>query len=454
MRIVIAGATEAGIELARILSLEGNEVVLIDRDNNLLQEAEEHLDVMTVHGDPTRRAVLRKAQIANAHGFVALSDRDNDNVLAASLAKTVGAKIAVARMDDPDFYLESGSHELNLLNVDLVLCATRLATIKLIDSIIATHLPFLGIFANASIRVALVTVGEHSDVIGKSAAEITFQNKVHTVAVVSSGYLRLAERVSSVESGDRLLVVGAASDMLYLWRESLPKHTNDRALIVGGGDVGTNLARILSEHVPRVDVVEKNPLQAERVAASSDRITVFSGDARSAAFLQDQQIDTVSYLVAATGEDEVNLLVSLLGRKLGVAHPIVLLHRPGYAELYTELGIQGTVGLHEVVADHAKYAIAPCGLVHYNSIPETGHVVSEWRLPVHSEAIGTQGMSLSDIPLPEDARLIGIARGTKAIRMSSSVRLEGGETLILLGPEESQARSARALRKLLQEKTK
>ncbi len=454
MRVVIAGATEAGVELARILSTEGNEVVLMDRDPALLQEAEEHLDVMTISGDPTRRTVLAKAQVSSAHGFVALSNRDNDNVLSAALAKNIGARVTVAQMDAPDFYIGAGSHELGLLGVDHILCATRLATIKLVDAIMSTHLPFLGTFANASIRVALVRLGEHNDQIGRSAHDITFNKRVRTVAVVSDGYLRWADRVSSVEVGDQLLVVGAAGDMPFLWRSSLPKHTKDRAFIIGGGDVGADLARILGVHIPRVEVVEKDPAQASRIASESTDATVFVGDARSATFLQDQQIDTVNYLLAATGDDEVNLLVSLLGRKLGVAHPIVLLHRPGYAELYTELGIRDTVGLYDIVSNHARYAIAPFGLVRHKALPDTGFVVSEWRLPPHPTAIMSDGLRVSDVPLPESVRLVGLSRGTGTIHFSGSTRLEGGETLIILGPEESLGPTRRALKKLLQEKTR
>ena len=453
MKIVIAGATAAGVELARILSIEGSEVVLIDPDGSVLQEAEEHLDVMTLVGDPTRRSVLAKAAVADAHGFVALSDRDNDNMLAAALAKSIGAKVTVAQVDAPDFYVGSGAHELGLLGVDHVLCATRLATIKLIDEIMSTHLPFLGTFANASIRVALVSVGEHSEYIGMKASEITFDKKVHTVAVVSDGYLRTADRVSSVEVGDRLLVVGAAGNMLYIWRSSLPKHTRDRALVIGGGDVGLSLARVLGMHIPRVEVVEKDAARATRIASESERATVFVGDARSATFLQDQQIDTVNYLLAATGDDEVNLLVSLLGRKLGVAHPIVLLHRPGYAELYTELGIRGTVGLYNIIVNNARYAIAPFGLVRHQAVADTGFVISEWRFPRHPVPFGSDGFRVADIPNPDDVHHSGDSSGVEAVHHSGATVLMGGETILLLGPEESLSRTRRALKKMFQENT-
>jgi trk system potassium uptake protein TrkA len=426
--------------------------VLIDREPAVLEQAEEHLDVMTLSGDPTRRSVLLKAGVENADGFVALGGRDNDNVLAAALAKSIGAKTTVARMDAPDFYISEGSHELGLLGVDRIFCATRLATVKLADAVMSTHLPFLETFADATIRTALVSLGAGSEHIGKKAEEITFGKRVRTAAVVSNGYLRTADRVTSVEAGDQLLVVGAARDMLYLWRSSLPKNTRDRAFIIGGGDVGISLARLLGDHIHRVEVVEKNAAQAGKIAEQSLNATVFVGDARSATFLQDQQIDTVNWLLAATGDDEVNLLVSLLGRKLGVASPIVLLHRPGYAELYTELGIKGTVGLYDLVADHARYAISPYGMIRQESIPSTRFAVSEWRLPPHPAPLSKGGLRISDVPLPEDVRIIGVSTGTNALRFTGETQLKGGETLILLSPEESIAPTRRRLKNLLQEK--
>jgi trk system potassium uptake protein TrkA len=434
MRIVIAGATEEGIFLAKVLSEGSHEVVLIDRDPSALAKAEEQLDVMTLIGNPIHRSVLLAGQVAGARGFVALTGSDPVNMLSAGLAASLGAEVAVARVDSPEFYQTQAAIEAGVLGVEVVLCATRLAATRLISSLMDVHMPYVGTFAADSIRVALMRM-EGSPYLDKPFDSLPISGGVKAAAVIRDGFLRPTSYVARLEREDQVLIAGPCHEVLDVWLKVQRHHSRRRAMVVGAGDVGFQLASVLSTRLERVEVIEIDRARAETVAEADEKVTVLSGDARSTAFLLEQQIGSVEHLIVVTGDDEVNLLVSLLGHKLGVAHTFTLLHRPGYAELYAELGVEGTVGIYELITRATSETIVPHGLVRAVSLPETGYSIVEWRRArVPLLAPDGSPITLKSLVLPQGVLLLAAAIGPTPLSTRKEVPLRGGETLILACP--------------------
>lgn len=448
MRIVIAGATEEGIHLAGSLSERKHEVVLIDRDRAALARAEEELDVMVLVGDPTHRSVLVEAMARDAHGFVALTNSDPENMLGAALARSLGARVAVARMDTPGFYQTTEAIETDVLGVDVTLCATRLATTGLVSLLMDAHSPYVRNFALDSVRVALLPI-EGSPYLDKPLDALPATGQGRIVAVVRDGFVRPPTYVARLDAVDQLLVAGPRSDVLDLWTKVHRQHSHQRAVVVGGGDVGMQLASALGPHLERVEIIEKDRHQAEQVAGTQPSARVVAGDARSAAFLQDQQIGSVEYLLAVTGDDEVNLLVSLLGRKMGAGHTFTLLHRPGYAELYAELGVEGTIGTYDLVTRTISDALVPRGRVRVELLPGTGFSVVEWRLSSKPVKLADgQTVALGDLALPQGVMLLAVARGPRALAAAKGLELRGDENLVLACPTRQVQELEHALAKL------
>jgi trk system potassium uptake protein TrkA len=433
MRIVIAGASEEGLHLAGLLSERRYDVVLIDRDPVALAKAEESLDVATLQGDATHRSVLAASQVGNARGFVALTDSDSDNMLSAALAKTLGVEVVVARVDAPAFYSSPGAVEAGVIGVDVVVCATWLATSSLVNLLLGVSVPYSRSFAFNAVRVALFEIAPGAPLDGKPLTAAEVGHDARAVAVVRDGFLRPPTYVARLDAGDRVLIAGRGLHVLDAWHRIMSLPASRRALIVGGGDVGAQLAATLGPRISRVEVIEKDAAQAEALAASVAGVAVLAGDARSAAFLQDQQIGAVEYLLAVTGDDEVNLLVSLLGLKLGVSNTFTLLHRPGYAELYAELGIAGSIGTYDLVARAISDAIAPHGLIRVEKLPGTGYLVVELRLPREIGA-SERPLTLKELPLPHDVLPLAAARGPLALALAPELSFRGGETLVLACP--------------------
>ena len=448
MRVVIAGAGESGRFLAALLSEAGTDVVLLDRSAAALAAAEERLDVMCLQGDATHRAVLRRAEVGRAHGFFAFTESGPANLVAAALARAVGTRVTGARVDDPAFYESEAGVERDVLGTDYVLCATRLAAAELSRQLASLDVPFVEDFATGAVRVALLPVVERSPSAGARPSDLDAGDDAHIAAVLRDGDLRPPQEVPTLEPDDALLIACSA-DRLFPVRARLTAQTaGGRVVLVGAGDTGAQLARRLAARGVRVDLVDADAAVCERVAAELPECTVLCGDGRSVGFLSDLQADSARALVACTGEDEVNLMVSLLARQIGVAHAFIEVHRPGYADLYEQLGVTGTAGTYEVLARAGAEALAARRLVRSTSVPGSTHLLVEVRLPGTWEPDQGSPARLADLPLPTECLTVGVARGSSFLRPEPSLRLERADRVVVAQPRRRLSRLDAALGRL------
>lgn len=444
MRIAIIGAGDVGVYLASRFSERGDDVVLIERDPSVLASAEETLDVMTLVGDATYRSVLSKAEVERASAVVAVTNSGPINMLAAALGKTLGARVAVARVDSPGFYVSPAGVESGILGVDYVLCATRLATTQILNLVLGERLPFVANFGSHRLRVALVPIDEHSTFLGRQPGGVRVGG-LAVPAVVRGGFLRRSAELSRLEAGDQLLVAAPADELLDAWRELLGREKPRRALIVGGGDTGAQLARALAGRIDRVELIEVDRLRAEELSTEIPDATVVVGDARNAALLQDLQISSVDHLVAVTRQDETNLMVSLLGKQLGVPHAYTLMHRPGYTDLFSRLGVGGSVGTYQMLYRSVVEAIVDSGRVRLQPLPGTSYSLIEWRLPKAAKGKKAWTQDLEGL-LPQRALVLAATRGHDEILIGgAATEVQAGDTLVLVCPTREEKELAAAL---------
>ena len=430
MRVVVAGAGETGRHLGAMLSRGGHDIVLIDQDADALHEAEDSLDALTVQGDVTRRSVLRRGEIEKAYGYVAVTDKGTTNLLSAALARAAGAGLTVARVDDPEFYESPGGVEMDVLGVDYVLCPARLAVTELLRMMVRSDSPLAEAFAFNAVEVALFDLEVTSPAVDRAPRSCDAGSGASLVAVVRNGQVRRPVEIPRVEPDDRLLVAGKPSAIARARRLLATPQRSQRVIVVGAGDTGVQLSRVLAADDVRVSLLDASTARCQRVAPDLPGVTVLHGDGTNVAFLRDLQIDSVHALIAVTGEDEVNLMVSLLARQLGVPHTFIEVHRPGYAELYRQLGIEGIVGTYDMLARAAAQALVPGRLARTVAIPGTGYSLVEYRLPDDSE----QRWTVADIPLPADSVLLSVCRGLEAHGAEPDREIGPGDVLIIAQP--------------------
>jgi trk system potassium uptake protein TrkA len=443
MRVVILGAGEVGRHLARFLSSEA-EVVIIDRDADALSVAEEELDVLTMSGDVTHRRVLEQAEAQRADLCVSVTGHDAVNVAAAVLAKAVGAARVVARVDDPGFYRAQDGVEKNVAGIDACVCASRLIGGELLRLVTSIDCSFSVSLVGGAIHVAMVEIDDSSPAKGRSPNDLRSKGAAFVRGVVRGATVRAGVEVSALDAGDRIIIVGdpvAVAEMA----QGMRQHEGGRAMLMGGGDVGLQLARTLGTLTRDVRVVESERQRCEELAKLVPNVTVLHGDSTNLAFLRDERVGLADLVLAVTGSDEINLMASLLCRELGARHTFALAHRPGYAAVYSHLGIEGTTSAHEVLARTLQWLLPRRSIVASAVLPGLDWELLEVRVPSQLR----RSLSVQDLPLGAAAVPIGVmAAATPSLSPRVTGRLEGGEHIVVIAPKGAAQGIERALRRI------
>lgn len=435
MRAVIAGAGETGRLLAHELSTRNHDVVLIDRDAAVLALAETGLDVQTAQGDCTHRQVQRRVEVAQSHAYIALTDDSGANVLSAALAHAAGCPLTIARVDEPAVLDGRQALEIGVLGVDFLFCPAYLAVGELLRGLVATACSGVSSLGWGTVHLATVPVLTAAPHYGKAASAVHVEG-VSLLGVLRDRELRPAADVSRLEVDDALVILGPAASMPAAVRQ-LTGGPRRRHLVVGAGDTGVQLARLLAAGGDRVSLVDNNPARCAAVSAELADVTVLHGDGTNVTFLRDLQVETVDAVAAVTGEDEVNLMVSLLARQLGVAHTFIEVHRPGYAELYSHLGIAGAVGTYEVLARAATEAIAHRRVTPRGKLPGT----ALWAVEALVESAAPP--PIGSLTLPAGGRVLALLRDRALVLHDATTRPRPGDVLVLLVPQRGIAVLAR-----------
>lgn len=443
MRALILGAGEVGLFLARQLSSTGDDVVLVDHVAENLQRGEDDTDVLTLCGDGTHRRTLLAAEVDQCDIVLAVTGRDEVNVVAAALAAELGAQTTVARVDAPSFYSTDSSIERQVLGIDAVLCASRLVSEELLRRVDGIHATFATYCAANQLEVIQLPVSENSPLVGKQASRVSLPGDATLMAVASGGLVRAASEVPRIEVGDGAIVAGSPVAVSMAARQLLRKQRERRAVVIGGGDVGMQLCQRLQRIGRSVLVIESDRRRCEVLSEALPDATVVHGDGTAIAVLKDVRVDASEILLAVTRADEVNLMAALMAKDLGVPRTFALVHRPGYAAVYSHLGISGTAGSHLVIGDAVDRLMPRKRRVITRKLESLGYAMCERTLgpslpkPLHQRDLG----------LPYGSVFLGAVDARGRV-LNPEEGLTSEATVVVLAPTPTLGDTVKALRSL------
>jgi trk system potassium uptake protein TrkA len=428
MRIVIVGAGEVGTHLARRLSGEGQDVVLIESNPDRAAAIAEQLDVLTVTGNGASLPILEKAGVKQARMLLAVTSRDEVNVLACLAASRYDVGFKVARVSNPEYYSPGSVLSRDQLGIDLMINPERECawdTFQLLNSAAATDLiPF----GDGSIHLIGLRVREGAQIAGKNLAEIdqlTGEYHFTTVGIVRNGTTEIPTGESTVQVDDQLFVLAPTNELPAI--PALAGYHDfrlERVMIAGGSPEAVHLSRYLGEAGVEFTILETDRRRCVELAAELPKGLILHGDATDLELLEMEGVDGVDGFVAYTGQDEINLLASLLAKSSGARKVIALIHRFEYMRLVTRVGIDAAVSARQsTVSAILRYVRR--GRVH--SVATLKGIDAEaLEFDVGSEA-AVAGKTLRNAEIPKGSAVVG------AILRNGSVILPRGQDVLQVG---------------------
>ena len=433
MRTVICGMGEVGRQLARELTENGWDVVGIDVSPVALQDVEDSLDVLMLRGDAALPTTLRKAGAGDAALVIATTGNDQVNLVATLAARELGAKFTVALLRERGYFSDRTGWEEGLLGVDLALCPGLLAGEEVVRLARTSSSGHVANFAGNLVQVLTVGLEERMAAAGKAAAQLTLPDKCRILAVVRDGSTQTAESISHLQPGDQVVVSGPTATLYEV--DALfhaAGRRRGRAMVVGGGALGANVATELLKIMDSVVIADRSQQNCERLAEVLEGVQVAHGEGTSIPFLEEMDILQGRAFVAATNSDEVNLMASLLAKQLGVEQAITLLHRQDYVDVCSALGIEETVSPRLLLSSQVvRYIQRREGSVE-TRLPLDGNIVLELQVAERSRLVDHR---LFDMDLPLGVVLAAVVRGRDLLDDPEMVKLEAGDVIVMFSPE-------------------
>lgn len=437
MDIVIIGSGEVGHHLADVLSKGEHRVSVIDKDPERVRELQESLDVQAICGDATMVEELTLANVPKADLVVAATDNDMVNMLACVLSKKLGAKRVILRIKDTSRLEGYRFFYKGALGYDVLFSTEELAAEMVLRTVATNHALEVESFAGGQVQLRRLRIGPDSDLDGRSLARLRLPSAVMVVAVIRDGELSVPGGTFELVSGDHVYVVGMRSGLDdFEAMAGEPVKVRRKVVIMGAGSAGASIAARLDE-LPGISVrvFERNPKRAREVALKlSSRVLVLNGDATDLDFLMEEQVSDVDVFIAATSDDEDNLIACQLAKSQGVSRTVAMVNKRSYRNVYTLMNIDVAVSPRLQCAQQILRFVRSGSVASIAVIADGRAEVLE--LEAHF-AGGRKERRVKNLGLPDGAKIGAVVRREDVFIPNGESVIEDGDQVILFTlPEE------------------
>jgi trk system potassium uptake protein TrkA len=434
MSIIIIGAGEVGYHLAQRLSQEKKDVVVIDRDGEKIKRVQNTLDVRAIHGSGGSLSILREAGMSEASMVIAVTNSDEVNMiscLVAGVQDKVPKKIA--RVRDPEYSALFPLFDKEHLDIDLVINPDHEVVDLILKLMEVPGAVDVADFAGGKVRMAGLPLLSNSPLAGKSLADISalYPNSgILIVAVQKGERVFIPKGPDVIRANDRLFMVMARDKMQEALESSGHKRPPiKRVMILGGGLIGMELAENLEKKRDiQVKIIEQNEDRCRQIAEKCDRALVLRGDATYQDLLIEENVAQMDTFIAVTEDEETNVMISLLAKKMGVRRVITLVNKVGYSPLVHSIGVDVVVSPRLAAVNRIMQFLRRGKILSISSLPEENAEAFE---AVAMETSDIVGRPLREMEFPKEAIVGAIVRGPEVIIPNGSTVIQPGDRVMI-----------------------
>jgi len=410
MRIIIAGAGEVGTHLAKMLSNENHEIILIDPEESRLKPIDSSLDVLTHEGSATSVKILQDSLIKKTDLFIAVTHSEDTNIISSILAKRFGALKTIARIDNID-YLENSTLEFfKSIGIDSLIYPELIAAREVLGLLHETGATDFMEFSGGKLAMYVQKLDEKAPILNKSLQEISISqrtDKYRAVAIKRAGKTIIPRGNEKFHLGDVVYVISTHEGIDEMMKTSGKENFEAKSImILGGSRIAKHVALYMQKSC-EVKLIDSDIKKCEDLAEILDNTLIINGDGRNVDLLEQEGITKMDAFVAVTGNSETNILSCLLAKKMGVKKTIAEVENMEYINLAENTGIDTIINKKISAASRIFRHTSNPNVTQVKYMTGTDAEVLEFNVPANSEI--TKG-TLRSLDFPKDAIVGGGTR--------------------------------------------
>ena len=441
MKIVIAGAVDMGTHLAKMLSGNGHDITVADVDPKALAELGSLVDVETTEGDTTQFSVLRKAGVRKCDLFIAVRSVENDNILSAVMAKQLGARKAIARVDSNE-YLEPNSKEVFIdMGIDYLFYPEQIAAREVINLLGHTSTTEYMDFAAGKLSLVAFKLELTSPLLGRKVIEEGADEDLEyrAVAIVRGSRTIIPGPEERYEEEDMVYIIArhhATQSVVELSGNSQVDIRN--MMILGGSRIGVRIANELQNKI-NVKLVDYNADKAYRLAEMLDKTLIINEDGRDTEAMIEEDIAGMDAFVAVTGRSETNILAAMLAKRMGVKKVIAEVENINYISLAESIGVDTIINKKLVTASNIFRFTMTTDVQAIKCLTGSQAEVLEFIVKPNSPATKHP---IEELGLPDDTMVGGVVRGDRVFIAVGSTQINAFDRVVVFAMPDSIMRVA------------
>ncbi len=433
MKIAIIGAGSAGRTLVAKLCEMGQDVVVIDRNGDALNELTLSHDVMTIKGSGADPDILADSGIGKLDLLAAVTPYDEINLLSCCWAKAAGVQHTIARLSD-NKYIRSPLVDTAKLGVDRPLVNKEECAKEIFDVLYRPGtLEVTSLLKDKIVAIGLKLL-ENAPILRKPLKEFRpykWVGKVRFIGLVKQGKLSIPDGNSIADPGDDVYVVLPVKeiDQFLDWIMAGRRRRFRKVVIAGGGELGLSLAGLLEDTSMRTVLIDNHREKAVHASENLAKCLVLNADAAEASTLKEAGIDSRTAFAAVTGDEEMNIVCCLQAKQLGAGFTIARIDKPEYVPIIGNLSlvdkvVSPNISLINAILEYIRGEIV-------ENVRLFHRITGDIQEVVIKAGSKCEGTAISELKLPRDSIIAAVQRDEHVLVPTGEYKLRQGDRLAI-----------------------
>ena len=439
MNIIVCGAGRVGYTISKQLSAQGHSLTVIDQSSELIQKVNDTLDVKGVVGRASFPSVLDKAGASETDMIIAVTKNDEANMVVCQIAHSIfNISKKIARIRSQEFLGSKWNKLYSKANLPIdVIIMPELEVAKALKRKLEAPGALDNVpFADDRIKVLEIAIDEKCPIVNTELQKLTktySKLNANVLGVVRNGKFVILKKQDQILIGDKAYLVVKSDQLDKLLQIFGHEETKaSKILIIGGGNIGFNLAKDLEETVEgiRIKIIEKNKERAELIASELNNSIVINGDGLDEEILKEANLDEIETVLCLTNDDEDNIMASVLAEKSGPnKRTIALVNKQNYSLLQSSLNIDDLVDPRMMTVSTILKHVHKGTIQTVYTLLDGEYEFIEAEILEDSELINT---SIKDSNLPKEVRIGAVVRKKEVIIPNSKFKFEKKDLVVFL----------------------
>ena len=431
MKIIIAGAGAVGTHLAKLLSREKQDIILMDEDEEKLGRMGNNFDLMTVNVSPTSISGLKEAGVAGADLFIAVTPNESQNKTACMLATNLGAKKTVARIDNYEYLLPKNKEFFAKLGVDSLIYPEMLAAKDIVDAVKMSWIRQWWEFAGGALVLLGTKMRETAEILDVPLYELGGRNiPFHIVAIKRGNETIIPRGDDTIRLHDIVYFTTTKKYIPYIRKIAGKENYADirNIIIMGGSRIAVRTVQILPEYM-RTKIIENDINRCNRLSELvDDDVMIINGDGRDMELLTEEGITNTEAFVALTGSSETNILACLAAKRMGVTKTVAEVENIDYISMAESLDIGTVINKKFIAASHIYQMMLDADVSNVKCLTFANADVAEFTVKQGARITRSQ---IKDMGLPKGATIGGLIRNGEGILVTGNTLIQENDHVVV-----------------------